>query len=67
MTPAPRLLAARRALLFGTDQLGRDVLARTVYGARVSLLVGFAVAALSIAIGLVIGLVAGSSAGSTRS
>jgi peptide/nickel transport system permease protein len=43
----------------GTDALGRDVLARLVYGARVSLLVGLSAAALSGAIGLVAGLVAG--------
>lgn len=44
---------------FGTDTLGRDVYSRTLYGARVSMLVGAAVAAISVAIGLAIGLVAG--------
>jgi peptide/nickel transport system permease protein len=43
----------------GTDSLGRDVYSRTVYGARVSLIIGIAVAVLSIAAGLVIGLVSG--------
>jgi peptide/nickel transport system permease protein len=43
----------------GTDSLGRDVYSRVVYGARVSLLIGIAVAAISIAIGLFIGLIAG--------
>jgi peptide/nickel transport system permease protein len=43
----------------GTDELGRDVLARLIYGARVSLEVGLAATAVAVVIGLVIGLVAG--------
>jgi peptide/nickel transport system permease protein len=43
----------------GSDQLGRDVLARTVYGARVSLEVGVLVVVISATIGTAIGLVSG--------
>jgi ABC-type dipeptide/oligopeptide/nickel transport system permease subunit len=44
---------------FGVDPLGRDVLARTVYGARVSLLVGVGGTAIAVVIGVVVGLFAG--------
>ena len=45
--------------LFGTDQLGRDVLAGLVHGARVSLTVGAAAAAAAIGVGVLIGTLAG--------
>ncbi len=43
----------------GTDTLGRDVYSRVIYGARVSIFIGVAVAILSVSIGLVIGMAAG--------
>jgi len=43
----------------GTDAIGRDMLSRLIYGARLSLLIGISVVAISIAVGTVLGLVAG--------
>jgi peptide/nickel transport system permease protein len=45
--------------LLGTDNLGRDILVRTVYGARISLLVGVGATALATLFGVIVGLVAG--------
>ena len=59
MKPAQRLQAPNDVMRFGTDHLGRDVFARTVHGARVSLLVGISVATISVLSGLAIGLMAG--------
>jgi len=44
---------------FGTDELGRDILSRIIYGARISMLVGASVVAGSLFLGLVIGSLAG--------
>ncbi len=59
LNPSERMRGPSALHWFGTDHLGRDVYARTVFGARISLVVGIAVAALAIAFGLAIGLVAG--------
>ena len=45
--------------LLGTDQIGRDVLSRLLYGMRVSILVGIVTTAISTVIGVVLGLIAG--------
>ncbi len=45
--------------IFGTDNLGRDIWTRTIYGGRVSLLVGIAAAAISTVIGVFLGAVSG--------
>ncbi len=54
------------AYLLGTDAIGRDILSRLIYGARLSLLIGIAVVALSIVVGIVLGLVAGCFRGVTE-
>jgi len=65
---APTLEGADgRAHLLGTDHLGRDVLSRTLYGARVSLLVGFAAVAVGGVVGGALGILAGYRGGWTDS
>ncbi len=57
-----RLLTPGRSSLghlFGTDELGRDILSRLLYGARISLVVALSVVALSLAVGLVAGCLSG--------
>ena len=59
MNVLQRLKPPSADYLLGTDALGRDILSRTLYGARVSLLVGVSVALFSALVGLGIGTVAG--------
>jgi len=59
MDPLIRLKPPSAEHWFGTDNLGRDVFARTVYGARISLMVGLMSAPLAACAGLLIGVIAG--------
>jgi peptide/nickel transport system permease protein len=59
LAPSKRTRAPSELYWFGTDMLGRDVYSRVLYGARVSLIVGFSVAFFSSVIGLTIGLTSG--------
>jgi peptide/nickel transport system permease protein len=54
-----RLLPPSHGHWFGTDELGRDILSRILYGARISLIVSVSVVSLSLGIGLIAGLAAG--------
>ncbi|MEO8196392.1 MAG: ABC transporter permease [Thermoanaerobaculia bacterium] len=58
-----RLESPSRTHLFGLDELGRDVLARLLWGARVSMLVGFTVVGSATLIGLLVGSLAGTLGG----
>jgi peptide/nickel transport system permease protein len=59
LSPSNRLKPPTAQNWLGTDQFGRDVWSRLVYGARVSLIVGSLVALFSVGLGLIIGMVAG--------
>jgi peptide/nickel transport system permease protein len=59
LAPAKRTRAPSADFWFGTDMIGRDIYSRVLYGTRVSLTVGFSVAALASISGLAIGLVSG--------
>jgi len=54
-----RLQTPNAAHWFGTDELGRDIFSRIIYGARISMLVGGCVVAGSLLLGLIIGSIAG--------
>jgi peptide/nickel transport system permease protein len=59
MKPAERLRPPSEVRWFGSDHFGRDIYTRTIYGARISLAVGAAVALVSLLLGTGLGLVIG--------
>ena len=59
LAPRKRNLEPSALHWFGTDAFGRDIYSRVLYGARVSLIIGFSVAFLASVIGLTIGLISG--------
>ena len=67
LTPLGQPKGPNSTFLLGTDDLGRDVLVRIAYGARISLIVGIAATGLTIIIGAAAGLVAGYFGGLTDS
>lgn len=59
MYPRNRREAPSKQYLLGTDRLGRDMLSRMIWGARVSLVIGVLAVAVSMAVGLTIGMISG--------
>ncbi len=58
LTPPAWLAGGDRSFPLGTDDLGRDMLSRLIYGARLSLVIGAVVVALSLSVGTALGLAA---------
>ena len=59
LSPSGQPVGPNSTYWFGTDEIGRDILVRVAYGARISLIVGVVATALTVAIGTIIGLAAG--------
>ena len=59
LNPMNRLKPPSAEVFFGSDFLGRDVFSRVIYGARISLVIGLAVALVAVSVGLVLGMIAG--------
>src|SRR3989304_2679079 len=56
LSPSGIPVGPNRTFLFGTDGLGRDILVRVAYGARISLLVGVVSSALAVMVGAIVGI-----------
>lgn len=67
MHPKAKLAAPSLQYLFGTDNFGRDVFSRIVYGARVSLIVGIVSVGIAAGVGYLFGMIAGFFEGKTES
>jgi len=65
LTPPAWVAGGNSKYLLGTDQLGRDILSRIIYGGRVSLTVGLSVVAIAGSFGILIGLISGYFGGRT--
>ncbi len=61
--PENKLLAPSAEYFFGTDELGRDIFSRVLYGTRISLQTGFLAVGISLLIGVPLGAIAGASSG----
>jgi peptide/nickel transport system permease protein len=59
LAPPAWLSGGSMSHLLGTDELGRDILSRIIYGARTSVLIGIAVVGVTMVIGVLLGLIAG--------
>jgi peptide/nickel transport system permease protein len=59
LIPGAVLRPPSRSFLFGTDELGRDVLSRVIYGARISMQIGAVTIGIALVLGTLVGLLAG--------
>jgi len=59
VSASPETFAVRKTYVMGTDQYGRDIFSRIIYGSRISLSIGFLVVMIAITIGAILGVTAG--------